>query len=55
MITFFDAWRRQRRIQNTQRQLHGLSDHILADIGICRGDIGMAGRGETLLLRRTGR
>lgn len=48
MITFFDAWRLQRRINGTQRQLHGLSDHILADIGITRGDIAMVGRAEVL-------
>lgn len=39
MINLFDTWRRQRRIATTRRHLHGLSDHILSDIGIARSDI----------------
>lgn len=44
MIDIFESWRRQRRIGHTQRQLRGLSDHILDDIGLSRTDIALVGR-----------
>ena len=44
MINVFDTWRSKRLIRKTQQQLHGLSDHILADIGLRRGDIPLVGR-----------
>lgn len=39
MINLLDTWRQQRRIANTRRHLNGLSNHILADIGLTRADI----------------
>lgn len=53
MINLLDTWRQQRRIAKTQRQLSGLSDHILADIGLTRADI--ASVGPDGLPRRRGR
>ena len=39
MLNVFDTWRRNRRAHQTRVQLAGLSDHLLADIGLTRGDI----------------
>ena len=39
MNTILDSWRQRRRIIGTRRHLNGLSDHILADIGLSRADI----------------
>lgn len=39
MINLLDTWRQKRRIANTRRHLSGLSNHILADIGLTRADI----------------
>jgi uncharacterized protein YjiS (DUF1127 family) len=44
MITIFDTWRARRRLQKTHRQLHGLSDHTLSDIGLTRDSIALVGR-----------
>lgn len=44
MINLFDTWRQQRRLATTRRHLHGLSDHILDDIGIARRDIASVSR-----------
>lgn len=44
MINLLDTWRQQRRIADTRRQLNDLSDHILADIGLTRGNIATASR-----------
>ncbi|SMQ72903.1 protein of unknown function [Devosia lucknowensis] len=44
MIDILDTWRKQRRINKTRRQLNGLSDHMLSDIGISRSDIASYGR-----------
>lgn len=44
MFNSVQSWRMRRRIGSTQRQLHALSDHILADIGLTRGDISLVGR-----------
>jgi uncharacterized protein YjiS (DUF1127 family) len=44
MINLLDTWRQQRRIANTRRHLNGLSDHILADIGLTRSDIASVGQ-----------
>ncbi|MBD8064772.1 DUF1127 domain-containing protein [Devosia sp. PTR5] len=51
MINVFDAWRERRAIRKTHQQLHGLSDQILADIGLTRADIPMVGRNG--FVRRT--
>ena len=44
MIDIFDTWRKHRRISQTKRQVHGLSDSILNDIGLSRADIALVGR-----------
>ncbi len=44
MINVFDAWRAQRNIRKTHQQLFALSDHMLSDIGLTRGDIVSVGR-----------
>ena len=44
MINVFDAWRTRRLVRKTQAQLNGLSDQILADIGISRDDIASMSR-----------
>ena len=44
MFNLVQSWRHRRRVGNTHRQLHALSDHILSDIGLTRGDIGLVGR-----------
>lgn len=43
MINIFEGWRETRSIKNTQKQLHRLSDHMLADIGLTRSDIASIG------------
>ncbi|HEV7346222.1 MAG TPA: DUF1127 domain-containing protein [Devosia sp.] len=53
MNNLFDVWREQRLIRKTQRQLHGLSDQILNDIGLTRDDIAQIGR-NGLPRRRSG-
>jgi uncharacterized protein YjiS (DUF1127 family) len=39
MITVLDTWRRKRRAQQTSNALSQLSDHLLTDIGLCRGEV----------------
>ncbi|WEK06561.1 MAG: DUF1127 domain-containing protein [Candidatus Devosia phytovorans] len=39
MTNILDTWREKRRIAHARRQLHGLSDHILHDIGLTRASI----------------
>lgn len=43
MINILDVWRAKRRIRKTQRQLYGLSDQMLFDIGLTRADIRSVG------------
>lgn len=47
MIDLMQSWRRQRSISKTRRALDGLSDHILADIGLERSDIAGVSRSGT--------
>lgn len=44
MISIFDAWRAKRLIRKTHQELYGLSDQILADIGLTRSGIRTIGR-----------
>jgi uncharacterized protein YjiS (DUF1127 family) len=43
VINLLETWRQQRRIAITHRHLNGLSDHILADIGLTRANIASVG------------
>jgi uncharacterized protein YjiS (DUF1127 family) len=52
MFNYVQSWRHRRRAGHTQRQLYALSDHILNDIGITRGDIGLVGRAEVSRITR---
>ena len=44
MINVLDTWRARRLIRKTHQQLNGLSDQMLADIGLTRSDIASIGR-----------
>ena len=52
MTNIFDTWRQQRRIARTRRHLQGLSDHLLADIGLTRTDIASFGLQDPVHRRR---
>lgn len=43
MIDLLETWREKRLIRKTHQQLYGLSDRILADIGLTRADIPSVG------------
>lgn len=44
MINVLNTFRENRKIRRTHQELYGLSDQILADIGLSRSEIHMVGR-----------
>jgi uncharacterized protein YjiS (DUF1127 family) len=44
MRKIFDAFRRAKLVRETRRELHGLSDHMLRDIGLRRDQIALIGQ-----------
>jgi Domain of unknown function (DUF1127). len=47
-MRIIDTWRERRRNIETYRQLSGMSDQMLADIGITRQDLAGLRRGHGL-------